>query len=88
MSIDDYLYFNKILKNVIKSDDCSICNEYLSNYNCNISSLESVLKIDKIDENKFSLSTKIKKKIMNECENIMEKSKDLDKKKVKKNKKS
>ena len=87
MSIDDYLYFNKILKNVIKSDDYSICNEYLNNYNCNISSLESVLKIDKIDENKFSLSTKINKKIIHEFENIMDKSKDIDKKKIKKNKK-
>ena len=64
MSIQDYIYFNKILKNVIKSTDYKLCDNYLENYNCNISSLESVLKIDKIDENKFSLSTKIKKKLI------------------------
>ena len=90
MSIDDYLYFNKVLKNIINSDDYKICNDYLSSYNCNIASLESVLKIDKIDENKFSLSTKVKKKIMIECENIFNKDKDKDKDKdidKKKNKK-
>lgn len=70
MDIDDYMYFNKIIKNIIKSGEYKHCNDILSNYNCNISLLESVLKIDKIDENKFGLSTKIKKKIINECSNI------------------
>ena len=83
MTIEDYLYFNKILKNVIKSDDYKICNEYFSNYSCNISSLESMLKIDKIDENKFILSTKVKKKIINDCTNIID-NKDNDRKKSKK----
>jgi nucleoside-triphosphatase THEP1 len=88
MSIEDYLYFNKIFKNIIKSNDYKVCSDYLDKYNCNISNIETVLKIDKIDENKFTLSTKVKKKIINECENIFDKStKDVDIKKLKKSKK-
>jgi hypothetical protein len=75
MSINDYLYFNKIIRNVIKSEDYEKCDNYLEDYNCNISLLESVLKINKIDENKFSLSTKTKKKILTECKNINDKEK-------------
>ena len=75
MDINDYMYINKIVKNIIKFGEYKYCNDLLSNYNCNISSLESVLKIDKIDENKFGLSTKIKKKITNECTNIIEEDK-------------
>ncbi len=87
MTINDYVYFNKIIKNVINSNDLNKCNEYLKGYDCNISSLESVLKINKIDENKFALSTKIKKKILMECPCITEKDK-IDKKNRKKNKKN
>ncbi len=86
MSINDYLYFNKIIRSVINSNELNKCNDYMDKYNCNISLLESVLKINKIDENKFSLSTKIKKKILNECSNITDKDK-FEKKKNKKNKK-
>lgn len=90
MSINDYLYFNKIIRNIIKSNDLDKCDKYLEDYNCNISLLESVLKINKIDENKFSLSTKIKKKILNECKNISDKDKNdkIKNKKGKKNKKN
>ena len=65
ISYNCFLYFNKIIRNIIKSNDLDKCDKYLEDYNCNISLLESVLKINKIDENKFSLSTKIKKKILN-----------------------
>lgn len=87
MSINDYLYFNKIIRTVIKSNDFEKCNEYLKDYDCNISLLESVLKINKIDENKFSLSTKIKKKLLDTCDNIVEKeiTKSVKAKKQKKN---
>jgi len=84
MTINDYLYFNKLLKKIIHTEDYKLFNEYLSEYKTNISTIESVLKIDKIDKNKFILSTKIKNKILSECDNIANKVKDSDKKKKKK----
>jgi len=85
MNINDYLYLNKMLRGLINSNKLELSNDYLDGYNCSIQILESVLKIDKINGNKYLLTTKLKKKILSECNNINVKVKEQ--KKYKKNKK-
>jgi len=86
MEINDYLYLNKIVRGLIYSNKLSMCNEYLDGYNCSIQILESVLKIDKINGIKYNITTKLKKKILSECDQINIKAKEI--KKYKKNKKT
>ena len=89
MEINDYLYLNKIIRGLIYSNKSSLCNEYLNGYNCSIQVLESVLKIDKINGVKYNITTKLKKKILSECDTINIKAKEIKKyKKTKKNKKT
>jgi len=86
MEINDYLYLNKIIRGLIYSNKLSMCNDYLDGYNCSIQILESVLKIDKINGIKYNITTKLKKKILSECNTINIKAKEI--KKYKKNKKT
>jgi hypothetical protein len=92
MNINDFLYLNKIVKNVLLSNSTDLCNEYFKDYECPINIFESLLKIDKINGNKYILTTKIKKKILSECENILNINKDNEKykknKSIKKSKKN
>ncbi len=91
MEINDYLFLNKIIRGLIYSNKSDLCNEYLNKYNCSIQILESVLKIDKINGIKYNITTKLKKKILAECNTINDKIKDnkkyKDNKKQKKHKK-
>jgi DNA polymerase III delta prime subunit len=86
MNLEDYLYLNKLLRGLLNSNKYSMCNEYLNGYKCSIQILESLLKIDKINGNKYLLTTKLKKKILANCESIVQKNNEI--KKYKKNKKS
>jgi hypothetical protein len=91
MNINDFLYLNKIIRNILFSQSSNKCNEYFENYKCPINIFESLLKIDKISGNKYTLTTKIKKKILSECTNIININKDNEKNKknkhIKKSKK-
>jgi hypothetical protein len=91
MNINDFLYLNKIIRNTLISNSSNNCNEYFENYNCPITTFESLLKIDKINGKKYALTTKMKKKILYECPSIININKDNDKNKknklIKKSKK-
>ena len=88
MNINDYIYINNITRNLLNSNSSKLCNDFFDKYKCSISTFESLLKIDKINGIKYSLTTKMKKKIMNECNNIQNNIKPIEKnKKFKKNKK-
>ena len=89
MNINDYIYINNIVRNIINSNSSSLCNDFFDKYNCSISTFESLLKIDKINGVKYALTTKMKKKILTECNNIQNNIKPIEKnKKIKKSKKS
>ena len=86
MNLEDYLYLNKLLRGLLTSNKYNISNEYLNGYKCSIQVLESLLKIDKINGNKYLLTTKLKKKILADCNSIIQKNNEI--KKYKKNKKN
>jgi hypothetical protein len=89
MNINDYIYINNVIRNLINSNSSTLCNDFFEKYNCSISTFESLLKIDKINGVKYTLTTKMKKKILNECNNIQNNIKPIEKnKKNKKSKKS
>jgi len=67
MDLNDFIYLNKILKGVIKIENYPAIDELMDGYKCDLSILESVLKINKLNHTKFLLSTKIKKKILKNC---------------------
>jgi hypothetical protein len=85
MNINDYVYINNIIRNLINSNSYELCNDFFDKYDCSISTFESLLKIDKINGVKYAITTKTKKKILNDCKNILNNIKPLDK--YKKNKK-
>ncbi len=89
MNINDYIYINNIVRNNIISKSSNLCNDFFEKYNCNISTFESLLKIDKINGIKYAITTKMKKKILNECNSIQNNIKTTEKnKKITKSKKS
>ena len=61
MNIFDYVYSNKIIKNMINNNDIKTCSEILAGYDVTIENIESLLKIDKISGIKNALSSKNKK---------------------------
>ena len=64
MTIDDFIYFNKLTTNTINTNNFDLLNDYLSDYNCDPIVLDSVLKINKIDSSVCNkLTNKIKKNI-------------------------
>jgi hypothetical protein len=91
MKLDDYIYLNKILKGLLETENYNKINELIQGYNIDINGIESVLKINKLNGEKFTISTKMKKSLTKNCEDISDlnmkqihKSKKI---KVKKNKK-
>jgi hypothetical protein len=83
MKLDDYIYLNKILKGLLEIDNYSKINEYIKGYNIDINGIESVLKINKLNGEKFTISTKNKKNLIKNCDNIS----DINLKQIYKNKK-
>lgn len=71
MSICDFLYVNKLTKGIFKTNNFKEYNELLKGYNCNLQILESVLKIDKINGIKYVISTKTKKRIKQDCKDVL-----------------
>jgi len=89
MKLNDYIYVNKILYGLIKSEQYDEINNLIKDYNIDMNIIESVLKINKITGEKFIISTKTKKLLTKSCPNLIEsKSKPQINRKVKfKNKK-
>ena len=89
MKLDDYMYFNKIIFGLIKSEQYDEINNLIKEYNIDITIIESVLKINKLTGDKFSISTKNKKILEKLCDNlVVAKPKQVINKKIKfKNKK-
>jgi len=71
MKLDDYMYFNKIIYGLIKSEQYDEINKLIKEYNIDITIIESILKINKLTGDKFSISTKIKKILEKSCNNLV-----------------
>jgi hypothetical protein len=71
MKLDDYMYFNKIIYGLIKSEQYDEINKLIKEYNIDITIIESILKINKLTGDKFSISTKIKKILEKTCNNLV-----------------
>jgi hypothetical protein len=89
MKLNDYMYFNKIIYGLIKSEQYDEINNLIKEYNIDVTIIESILKINKLTNDKFAISTKIKKMLEKSCPNlIVTKTKPVLNKKIKfKNKK-
>lgn len=89
MKLNDYMYFNKIIYGLIKSEQYDEINRLIKEYNIDITIIESILKINKLTGDKFTISTKIKKILEKYCSNlVITKPKPILNKKIKfKNKK-
>jgi len=91
MKLDDYIYLNKILKGLLQTENYDKINELMKGYNIDINGIESVLKINKLNGEKFVISTKLKKCLSKNCsditdinEKIIQKTKKIKTKKSKK----
>lgn len=91
MKLDDYIYLNKIIKGLLQIENYNKINELMQEYNIDINGIESVLKINKLNGEKFIISTKVKKALTKNCSDItdinvkiMQKNKKLKTKKQKK----
>lgn len=62
-NISDFIFVNKLLKKFIDEEEYEKCAEIFNGYNIKIENIESILKIDKINNTKVSMSSNIKKKI-------------------------
>jgi DNA polymerase III delta prime subunit len=60
--INDFIYANKLIKNLISDDKVELCASLFNDYGATMANIESILKIDKINETKITLQTNIKKK--------------------------
>jgi hypothetical protein len=83
MKLDDYIYLNKILRGLLETENYNKINELIQGYNIDINGIESVLKINKLNGEKFTISTKMKKALTKNCEDIS----DINMKQLHKNKK-
>jgi hypothetical protein len=91
MKLDDYIYLNKVIKGLLQTENYNKINELMQGYNIDINGIESVLKINKLNGEKFIISTKVKKCLTKNCVNItdnniktVQKSKKIKNKKAKK----
>lgn len=64
MNIFDYVYINKIIRNLIAHGNIKQCVYLLKKYNIKLEHIESLLKIDKIKDSKTSLTSKQKNEFL------------------------
>lgn len=83
MKLDDYIYLNKVLKGLLQTENYEKINELMKGYNIDINGIESVLKINKLNGEKFVISTKLKKCLSKNCSDIT----DINEKNIQKTKK-
>ena len=72
MNINDYINLDKHIKGLIKIGDYDELNKLISKYKLNMPAIESVLKINKLNGEKFIILNKIKKLIIKNCSNIID----------------
>jgi hypothetical protein len=60
-TIEDYIYINKIIKELINEDKIEECVRLLISYDVKMEYIESLLKIDKIKSTTYTLKSKHKK---------------------------
>ncbi len=65
MNIDDYVYLSKLVKHFISKNKIEECVKLLKNYNIKLEHIESLLKIDKIENSKNCLTAKQKTEFSN-----------------------
>ena len=49
MDIQDYIYINQIIRNLINDGEISKCIDLFKGYNIELSNIETLLKVDKIE---------------------------------------
>ncbi len=64
-NIDDYIHINSIIAYLVETNQISKCTDLVKDYNIEIGTIESLLKIDKIKQIKIPLSSKQKKEFTN-----------------------
>ena len=65
MNIDDYIYLSKLVKHFIEKNNIKECVKLMKNYNIKLEHIESLLKIDKIENTKNCLTSKQKTEFSN-----------------------
>ena len=73
MKLDDYMYLDKVMRDLIDSDAYNEINNVIDKYNIDTKGIESALKINKLNDEKFSISTKMKKIMIKSCSNLIDK---------------
>jgi replication factor C subunit 1 len=61
--IKDFIFANELIRNLIADGKYEECAELFNGYNATVENIESILKIDKINEAKSILPTTVKKKL-------------------------
>lgn len=62
--IKDFIFANRLIRQLILSDKIDECAELFKGYNAKVENIESILKIDKINETKTVLPTLVRKKLV------------------------
>ena len=63
--IKDFMYANRLVRKLIEDDKMTECSELFNDYKMSVGNIESVLKIDKINQSKTTLASQTKKKLTN-----------------------
>jgi DNA polymerase III delta prime subunit len=63
LEVTDLIYINKLARTLIKEEKYSDCVNLFKDYKINVDNIESILKIDKINETKHIISSSVKKKL-------------------------
>jgi hypothetical protein len=62
-NIQDYIYINLILRNLLEENKINEFMQLISDYDVDINSIESLLKVDKIKSSKMNLTSKQRKEM-------------------------
>lgn len=71
MNVNDYIYVDKVIQGLLKLGCYNKLNELINKYDLDINAIESVLKINKLNGEKFIIPNKIKKNLIKKCDNIV-----------------
>jgi len=63
MEIKDFIFANRLIRQLIADHKIEECADLFSKYGAKVENIESILKIDKINETKTVIPTQIKKKL-------------------------
>jgi hypothetical protein len=63
LEIKDFIYANRLIRKLLDDNKLEECAELFRGYNAKVENIESILKIDKINETKTIIPTQIKKKL-------------------------